>query len=150
MFERCAYIVAETRFAVVESQHRLEGYIPADSIAEVSKVIGRSGTRKRSSQITNTRSAGLWSLVKGDTSNRVSRNVISDLYVKADDGTETYFEIKVSQAQQGPVPACHGKALAGSLHQKGGLSASQNIFRHGIQPVWGRQREHPQLRKDVS
>lgn len=33
-------------------------------------------------------------LVNRDTSNEISKNVISDLYVKDKDGNEVYFEIK--------------------------------------------------------
>ena len=92
-FEECAKIIAETNFAIVEKQHKVEDFIPSDTIAEVDKVTSELNEQKK---FTNYQQEvkRIVGLATNDTSNKVSRSIISDLYVKDKEGNETYFEFK--------------------------------------------------------
>lgn len=92
-FEECAKLIAKTKFDVVERQYKIENYIPSDTIAEVDKVMSELDKKKKFSNYQQ-EVKRIVDLATKDTSNKISRSVISDLYVKDKDGNETYFEFK--------------------------------------------------------
>lgn len=92
-FEECAKIIANTKFDTVEKQYKTENYIPTDTIAEVDKVMSELNEQKKFSNYQQ-EVKRIVDLAIKDTSNKISRSVISDLYVKDKNGNETYFEFK--------------------------------------------------------
>lgn len=92
-FEECAKIIAESKFQVVERQYNVENFIPSDTLAEVDKVISELDHRKKFSNYQH-EIKRIVELANRDTSSKISRSVISDLYVKDKEGNETYFEFK--------------------------------------------------------
>lgn len=92
-FEVVSHLVAGTRFAVAEKQHKLEDFIPTDSLGEMSRVEEHLN-RAQPNMDYRGEVRRLVNLVNNDSSNKETRSVISDLYVRDKDGNETYFEIK--------------------------------------------------------
>ena len=92
-FEECAKIIAKTKFDTVERQYKVENFIPSDTVAEVDKVMAELDKQKKFSNYQQ-EVKRIVDLVNSDSSNKISRSVISDLYVKDSDGNETYFEFK--------------------------------------------------------
>lgn len=92
-YEHCAEVLARQNFSEVERQHDLAGYVPADTLSEIDSIIHEVGAGKR---FTNYRHEvqRLVSLVRGDGSSRVSRDVRSDLYARDGAGREVYIEFK--------------------------------------------------------
>ena len=93
LFESCALIIAKPRFVVARRQYDVMGYIPADTIAEVEKVVDNLDKRSKFSNY-QAEAFRIAKLARSDPSNGISRKIISDLYVKSRDGTEVFFEIK--------------------------------------------------------
>lgn len=95
-FEAVGGIVAQSRFPVVERQHRTTGFIPAESLAEVGRI---TSNLDRTGNVVNhyVDARRLVGLVEQDTSKKESQDVTSDLYVRDRDGAETYFELKSPQ-----------------------------------------------------
>lgn len=92
-FEECARIIAKTKFDTVERQYKVEDFIPSNTIAEVDKVMSELNEQKKFSNYQQ-EAKRIVDLSVKDTSNKISRSVISDLYVKDKEGNETYFEFK--------------------------------------------------------
>ena len=99
-FEMAAYIVAKSIFPVAEKQWKVEGFVPTDSLSEVSRIEESLGRRQKAADY-RVEVQRLVKLVEQDGSNKESRGVISDLYVRDKDGNETYFEIKGPQPNKG-------------------------------------------------
>jgi len=92
-FEECAKIIAKPNFKIVERQYDIENYIPTDTITEVDKVMSELDKKKKFSNY-QLEVKRIVNLATKDTSNKISRSVRSDLYVKDNKGKETYFEFK--------------------------------------------------------
>lgn len=92
-FEECARIIAKANFDTAERQFKVECFIPSDTISEVDKVISELNEQKKFPNYQQEVKRIVDLSIK-DTSNKISRSVISDLYVKDKDGNETYFEFK--------------------------------------------------------
>lgn len=92
-YEHCAEVIACQRFNEVKRQHDLAGYVPANTLAEIDNIIHEINIGKRFSNYRH-EVQRLVKLVRGDTSNSVSRDVRSDLYVSDSTGNEIYIEFK--------------------------------------------------------
>ena len=92
-FEECGRIIAKAKFDVAKRQHKVENYVPADTINEVTKIIDELDKKKKFSNYQQ-EVKRIVDLVNKDTSNKISQSVTADLYVKDSDGNETYFEFK--------------------------------------------------------
>ena len=92
-FEECARIIAGTKFHVVERQYNVENFIPSDTLVEVDKVMAELDHQKKFSNYQQ-EVKRIVDLANKDTSSKISRSVISDLYVRDNEGNETYFEFK--------------------------------------------------------
>ena len=99
-FEAVAHIVARAHFQTAERQYKAEGFIPTDSLGEVSR-IEENLDRKQKATDYRAEVQRLVQLVEHDKSSKESRGVTSDLYVRDRDGNETYFEIKGPQPNKG-------------------------------------------------
>lgn len=93
VFEECGKIIAQTRFVEVKRQFKVESFVPANTINEVSKVIDELDKKKKFTNYQH-EVKRIVGLANNDTSSNVSQSVIVDLYVKDKDGNETYFEMK--------------------------------------------------------
>ncbi len=93
IFEGCAKIIAETKFVTVEPQKTLIGHIPTNTNAEIDRVITEINKGNIFSNYED-EVKRIIEFAKLDGSKDVEKSVISDLYVKDEDGNETFFEMK--------------------------------------------------------
>ena len=80
-FEAVAYIVAKDNFQTAERQYKVEGFIPTDSLGEVSR-IEENLDRKQKATDYRAEVQRLVQLVEHDQSSKESRGITSDLYVR--------------------------------------------------------------------
>ena len=108
--EAAAHIVAKDHFPVAERQYLVEGFIPTDCLGEISRIEENLDRQQRAADY-RTEVQHLVHLVEKDTTNRESRRVTADLYVRDKDGNETYFEIKGPKPNKGQCIAVTIKHL---------------------------------------
>ena len=94
--ERHSAIIAKSRFAKTELQHKTEGTIHESVDTEISDEVERINKGHMFSNYFDVVEK-IVNMEERGSGNRVSRSVNSDLYLKSHDGDEIFFEIKTSK-----------------------------------------------------
>lgn len=93
IFEGCASIIAESKYALVTKQSNLTGNIPTNSNAEIDRIVTEINAGNIFSNYTD-EVERIVEFTKSDHSKEIEKSIISDLHVKDKNGNEIFFEMK--------------------------------------------------------